>query len=122
MWEMSKWQYFTATIVSFDSDNLKYTINWDDQDPSGRIVDYYNLALDRVPEPDEVAIESIVLFPQGKYKGQEGVRLGGQRYHQVSYTLNSGTVISVISLYFVVNNIIRVGEQIIRKSQSNDNN
>lgn len=82
MWEVSPWQYFTATIVSFDSNSLKYTINWDDQDPSGRIVDYYNLALDRVPDPDEVAIGSIVLFPQGKYKGQEGVRLGGQRYHQ----------------------------------------
>lgn len=84
MWEVSPWQYFTATIVSFDSNTLQYTIVWDDQDPSGRIVDYYNLALDRVPEHDEIAIGSIVLFPQGKYKGQEGVRLGGQRYHQVN--------------------------------------
>lgn len=82
MWEVSPWQYFTATIVSFDSNTLQYTIVWDDQDPSGRIVDYYNLALDRVPEHDEIAIGSVVLFPQGKYKGQEGVRLGGQRYHQ----------------------------------------
>lgn len=84
MWEVSPWQYFTATIVSFDSNTLQYTIVWDDQDPSGRIVDYYNLALDRVPEHDEIAIGSVVLFPQGKYKGQEGVRLGGQRYHQVN--------------------------------------
>ncbi|XP_068689361.1 uncharacterized protein [Montipora foliosa] len=82
MWERTPWQYFTATIVSFDVVALKYTINWDDQDPSGRLVDYYNLALDRVPDPDEVATGSIVLFPQGKYRGQEGVRLGGQRYHQ----------------------------------------
>lgn len=83
MWESTPWQYFTATIVSFNSEKLQYKINWDDQDPTGRIIDYYNLALDRVPEPDEVAIGSIVLFPQGKYRGQEGVRLGGLRYHQV---------------------------------------
>lgn len=83
MWKCSPWQYFTARIVSFDVIALQYTINWDDQDPSGRIVDYYNLALDRVPDPDEVATGSIVLFPQGTYKGREGVRLGGQRYHQV---------------------------------------
>lgn len=82
MWESTPWQYFTATIVSFNSKALKYTINWDDQDPSGRVVDYFNLALDRVPEPDEIAVGSIVLFPQGKYRGQEGVRLGGLRYHQ----------------------------------------
>lgn len=82
MWESTPWQYFTATIVSFNSNALKYTINWDDQDPTGRVVDYFNLALDRVPEPDEIAIGSIVLFPQGKYRGQEGVRLGGLRYHQ----------------------------------------
>lgn len=82
MWSKTPWQYFTATIVSFDSNTLKYTIIWDDQDPSGRVVDYYNLALDRVPESDEIAVGTIVLFPQGKYRGQEGVRLGGQRYHQ----------------------------------------
>ena len=97
MWEMSKWQYFTATIVSFDPSTLMYTINWDDQDPSGRIVDYYNLALDRVPEPDEIALGSIVLFPQGKYKGQEGVRLGGQRYHQVSnYTFSGAAIVYLV--------------------------
>ena len=83
MWNKTPWQYFTATIVSFDSNTLRYTIIWDDQDPSGRVIDYYNLALDRIPEPDEIAIGTIVLFPQGKYRGQEGVRLGGQRYHQV---------------------------------------
>ena len=83
MWSVSMWQYFTATIVKFDSNTLQFEIIWDDQDPSGRIIDYYNLALDRVPDDDEVAVGSIVLFPQGQYKGQEGVRLGGQRWHQV---------------------------------------
>ncbi|KAJ7352717.1 hypothetical protein OS493_034322 [Desmophyllum pertusum] len=82
MWESTPWQYFTATIVSFNSKALKYNINWDDQDPTGRVIDYYNLALDRVPEPDEIATGSTVLFPQGKYCGQAGVRLGGLRYHQ----------------------------------------
>lgn len=86
MWESTPWQYFTATIVSFNSKELKYTINWDDQDPTGRVIDYFNLALDRVPEPDEIAVGSIVLFPQGKYRGQEGVRLGGLRYHQGKIT------------------------------------
>ena len=83
MWSFTMWQYFTATIESFDVKELKYTIRWDDQDPSGRVIDYYNLALDRVPDKDEIATGSIVLFPQGKYRGQEGVRLGGMRYHQV---------------------------------------
>ncbi|XP_048580168.1 uncharacterized protein LOC116604300 [Nematostella vectensis] len=82
MWSVSMWQYFTATIVSFDPNTLKFTIEWDDQDPSGRVIDYYNLALDRVPDDDEIAVGSIVLFPQGAYKGKEGVRLGGQRWHQ----------------------------------------
>lgn len=103
MWESTPWQYFTATIVSFNAQALKYTINWDDQDPTGRIIDYFNLALDRVPEPDEIAIGSIVLFPQGKYRGQEGVRLGGQRYHQVWTLANDifGLEISlkVLSIY-----------------------
>ena len=77
------WQYFTATIVSFDVETYKYTIDWDDQDPSGRVIDYFNLALDRIPDEDEVGMGTIVLFPQGAYRGQEGVRLGGQRWHQV---------------------------------------
>ena len=83
MWSCSMWQYFTATIVAFDARELRYTIEWDDHDPSGRVVDYYNLALDQVPDHDEVAVGSVVLFPQGKYSGEEGVRLGGMRYHQV---------------------------------------
>lgn len=94
MWESTPWQYFTATIVSFNSKELKYTINWDDQDPTGRVIDYFNLALDRVPEPDEIAVGSIVLFPQGKYRGQEGVRLGGLRYHQVCCPFQEVNLIS----------------------------
>ncbi|XP_031566879.1 uncharacterized protein LOC116301857 [Actinia tenebrosa] len=89
MWEVSMWQYFTATIVNFNARTLKFEIIWDDQDPSGRIIDYYNLALDRVPDDDEVAVGSIVLFPQGEYRGEEGVRLGGQRWHQGKITFVS---------------------------------
>lgn len=83
MWSVSMWQYFTASIIRFDAEKLQFEIEWDDQDPSGRIIDYYNLALDRVPDDVEIGLGSIVLFPQGGYCGQEGVRLGGQRWHQV---------------------------------------
>nr|XP_039270005.1 uncharacterized protein LOC120344759 [Styela clava] len=89
MWGASKWQYFTATIVGFDSSSLKYTIEWDDGDPTGRVIDYYNLALDKVPSPDQIGVGSKVLFHQGEYKQQEvhGVtRSGGFRWHQGEIT------------------------------------
>ena len=86
MWSGSVWQYFHATIRRFLKDELKYEIDWDDQDTSGRIVDYFNLAVDRVPLQSEVGIGSIVLFQQGRYRGQEGVRTGGVRWHQGKIT------------------------------------
>ena len=64
----SKWQYFTATIVSFDKISLEYEINWDDNDPTGRIVHYSNIAIDQVPDEKMIAIGSDVLFSQGQYK------------------------------------------------------
>ena len=82
MWVKTKWQYFDATIRRFIPETLQYEIEWDDQDPSGRIVDYYNLALNKVPDEKDIGIGSIVLFRQGAYRGQEGVRLGGKRWHQ----------------------------------------
>jgi len=45
---------------------LKYTIEWDDHDPTGRVVDYFNLALDKVPDEDQVGVGSKVLFHQAK--------------------------------------------------------
>jgi len=85
MWSSSMWQYFTATIESFDRNTLRYTIDWDDNDPTGREVDYFNLALDKVPSEDSVAVGSTVLFHQGRYNATliQGVsRSGGLRWHQ----------------------------------------
>ena len=48
LWGCSQWQYFTATIVSFDRKTLLYTIEWDDKDPTGRHVHYTDIALDQV--------------------------------------------------------------------------
>ena len=58
---------FTAKVVDFDKESLKYTIDWDDRDPTGRTVDYYNLALDRIPDADSIGVNSEVLFHQGKF-------------------------------------------------------
>lgn len=59
-----KWAYFPATIVVFDKRTLEYTVDWDDGDPSGREESYKNVALNEVPRDDEIAIGTIVLFPQ----------------------------------------------------------
>lgn len=69
MWELILWQYFTVIIVLFNFKELKYIINWDDQDLIGRVIDYFNLVLDRVLELDEIVVGFIVLFFQGKYRG-----------------------------------------------------
>ena len=95
MWVHTKWQYFHATICRFIPDELKYEINWDDQDTSGRIVDYFNLALDKSPNPYEISIGSTVLFPQGYYKGSQSGATEGVRWHQGRvtriYTSTDGT-------------------------------
>ena len=94
-WSGSIWQYFHATIRQFMKDELKYEIDWDDGDSLGRMVDYFDLAVDRVPLESEVGVGSIVLFHQGRYRGQDGVRTGGVRWHQGkitrSYTGEDGT-------------------------------
>ena len=82
MWVHTKWQYFHATIRRFIPDELQYEIDWDDQDTTGRVVDYFNLALDKSPSPKDISIGSIVLFPQGSYKGSQGGATGGIRWHQ----------------------------------------
>ena len=85
MWGRSKWQYFTATIVSFDRESLMYTIDWDDNDPTGREIHYTDIALDHVPKHELIGIGSNVLFSQGQYKGAEvsgTQRSAGLRWHQ----------------------------------------
>ena len=81
MWVHTKWQYFHATICRFIPDQLQYEVDWDDQDTTGRIVDYYNLALDKSPSPKDISVGSIVLFPQGYYTGGRGAQQE-IRWHQ----------------------------------------
>ena len=42
------------TFNRFIKDSLKYEIDWDDGDSTGRIVDYFNIAKDRVPTEKEL--------------------------------------------------------------------
>jgi len=93
MWSDSIWQYFGATIKTVHRDTLKYEIDWDDGDTTGRIVDYYNLAIDRSPVEDELGIGSIILFPQGGYSAGASQLTGGERWHQgqiTNVTVNGG--------------------------------
>ena len=85
MWGQSKWQYFTATVVEYDSSTKQYTIDWDDNDPTGRVIDYTNIALDEIPDENLIGIGTLVLFEQGKYKAtqvQDVQRSAGVRWHQ----------------------------------------
>lgn len=83
MWSHSQWQYFHATVRRFIPNQLQFEIDWDDPDPTGRIVDYFNLALDKSPNPKDISVGSIILFPQGKYVGgPNGGTYGGVRWHQ----------------------------------------
>lgn len=82
MWGQSRWQYFTATIKRFIKDSLKYEIDWDDGDETGRIVDYFNIAKDRIPDENELGVGSVILFPQGAYKAGKTQVTGGRRWHE----------------------------------------
>ena len=44
----------------------EYTIDWDDNDPTGRIVNFQNIALDIQSDETSITIGSVVLFKQGK--------------------------------------------------------
>ena len=65
---------------------MKYEIDWDDGDTTGRIVDYYNIAKDRIPDENELGIGTIVLFSQGSYKAGATMETGGKRWHQGKIT------------------------------------
>ena len=43
---------------------------------------YDRLALNQIPSASEVAVGSLVIFPQGVYVGTDGKNTGGLRYHQ----------------------------------------
>ena len=44
-----------------------YTIDWDDNDPTGREISYENIALDQIPDESLIGIDTLVLFQQGEY-------------------------------------------------------
>ncbi len=79
--------YYMSTITSFNSETLEYTVDWDDGDPSGRVQSYDQVALDIVPDPDVIGVDTIVFFQQGSYGGTEGNNEGGKRYHEGVVTL-----------------------------------
>lgn len=77
-----KHSYFTATIIKFIKEDMKFEIRWDDRDESGRFPPVTMVALDKEPDSIDIAVGSRVFFPQGSYKGEAGVRTGGMRYHE----------------------------------------
>lgn len=40
------------------------------------------MALDQVPDADDVGVGSIIFFAQGSYRASEGNNTGGVRYHE----------------------------------------
>ncbi|XP_065668500.1 uncharacterized protein LOC136088541 isoform X3 [Hydra vulgaris] len=82
LWGQSKWQYFTGKIKRFLKDSLKYEIDWDDGDSTGRFVDYFNIAKDRIPTKEELGTGSIILFAQGTYVVSSDPIMGGKRWHE----------------------------------------
>ena len=61
------WAYFPATVVSFDVDNLMYTINWDDGQQARRVQKYFNVALNKTPDESEIDINIGPLSSSKKY-------------------------------------------------------
>lgn len=95
MWSTTPWQYFHAVVRKFIPSKLQFEIDWDDPDPTGRIVDYYNLAVDKPPNAKDISIGSVVLFPQGEYVGGPlGGTYGGVRWHQgrITHIHNDGGI------------------------------
>eukprot|EP00052_Salpingoeca_macrocollata_P003802 m.37781 g.37781 ORF g.37781 m.37781 type:complete len:698 (-) comp13669_c0_seq1:33-2126(-) len=78
--------YYMATVVGFDKKTMSYQVNWDDGDPSGRVMPYDRVALDLTPREEDIGVGSLVVFPQGKYGGTQGNNTGGVRYHQGEIT------------------------------------
>ena len=42
--------------IRFARDSLKYEVNWDDGGTTGRIIDYFNIALDKPPPENQLGI------------------------------------------------------------------
>ena len=52
------WQFFPAKVAAFDPSALKYTVDWDDPDPSCRVQPYTLVAVNRPPNENEVRPEN----------------------------------------------------------------
>jgi len=78
----TKEAYYTATIISFDKDEMTYTVDWDDGDPSGKVQKYNKVALNVDPDEDDIGVGQIVFFPQGTYGASSGNNTGGGRFHE----------------------------------------
>lgn len=63
----------------------------------GLIVNCFDLAVDRIPDKNDIGVESIVLFQQGTYKAGADQQTGGIRWHQGKitrvYQANDGTTL-----------------------------
>jgi len=80
-----KHAYYTARVVEFDAAAREFVVAWDDGDASGTRQPYDKVCLNDEPGADDVAVSTIVMFPQGKYQfsDQSGaVRQGLDRYHE----------------------------------------
>eukprot|EP00049_Salpingoeca_infusionum_P024611 m.16378 g.16378 ORF g.16378 m.16378 type:complete len:801 (-) comp7072_c0_seq1:398-2800(-) len=75
-----KWQFYPATIHSFDPDSLTFTVDFDDGDTTGREQKVEHVAVNKIPDVTDVGVGSIVFFPQGRYAGS-GDRQGGTHWH-----------------------------------------
>lgn len=49
-------------------------------------MNYENIAVDRIPDPDEIGVGSIILFSQGGYRAGDTQLTGGKRWHQGKIT------------------------------------
>ncbi|XP_041475326.1 uncharacterized protein LOC121423874 [Lytechinus variegatus] len=62
------WQFYPAVVANFDKSSMKYTVDWDDPDPSCRTQPYDLVAMNTTPTEDLIGIGSRVLFKQGRYQ------------------------------------------------------
>ena len=81
-----KMAYYMATVVSYNTVTMTYTVDWDDGDPTGREAMFNEIAIDVAPELDDIGVGSYIFFPQGSYVGTEGNNIGGKRYHEGEVT------------------------------------
>nr|XP_054754724.1 uncharacterized protein LOC129260780 [Lytechinus pictus] len=64
----SAWQFYPAVVAQFDKSSLKYTVDWDDPDPSCRVQPYDLVAMNITPTEELIGIGTRVLFKQGRYQ------------------------------------------------------